>query len=101
MTVTFVSMCTGLLMSIVRMKEPMFKRQLKVYWHQYWGELPPDTDKLTYQQEKSNVEGTLLSFLMSSLNIELVHIILHVVSSKTVGVPKSADKSAQTEHEKA
>jgi hypothetical protein len=44
-----VSMCTGLAMAIVRMREPMFSRQLKVYWYQYWGELPPDTDKLTYQ----------------------------------------------------
>jgi len=89
MLVTMVSMCTGLLMSFVRMKEPMFKRQIAIYWNQYWGELPPDTDTLTYEQEKSNVEGTLLSFLMSSLNVELVHIILHVVSSQTVGVPKS------------
>lgn len=35
------------------------------------------------------MEGTLLSFLMSSLNIELVHIILHAVSMRTVGTTKS------------
>lgn len=34
---------------------------------------------------------TQLQFLMSSLNIELVHIILTAVSSKTVGIAKSAD----------
>jgi hypothetical protein len=84
----FSSMCTGLVLAIIRMREPMFKRQLKVLWYTYWGELPPDTDKLTYMQEKSQVEGTLLSFLMSSLNIELVHIILHAVSMKTVGTAK-------------
>lgn len=41
-------------------------------------------------QEKTSVEGTLLSFLMSSLNIELVHVILHAVSSRTVGTAKSS-----------
>ncbi len=35
------------------------------------------------------MDGTLLSFLMSSLNIELVHIILTTVSAHTVGTPKS------------
>lgn len=37
------------------------------------------------------MEGTLLSFLMSSLNIELVHIILHAVSMRTVGTAKSKE----------
>ena len=37
------------------------------------------------------MDSTLLSFLMSSLNIELVHIILTTVSKNTVGTPKSAD----------
>ena len=37
------------------------------------------------------MDSTLLSFLMSSLNIELVHIILTTVSKNTVGTPKSKD----------
>lgn len=37
------------------------------------------------------MDGTLLSFLMSSLNIELVHIILTTISKNTVGTPKSKD----------
>ena len=44
---------------------------------------------MTKESEKTQVEGTLLSFLMSSLNIELVHIILYAVSSRTVGTAKS------------
>jgi hypothetical protein len=44
---------------------------------------------MTKESEKTQVEGTLLSFLMSSLNIELVHIILSAVSEKTVGTAKS------------
>ena len=35
------------------------------------------------------MDSTLLSFLMSSLNIELVHIILTTVSAHTVGTAKS------------
>ena len=37
------------------------------------------------------MNGTMLSFLMSSFNIELVHIILTAVSTRTVGTPKSND----------
>lgn len=44
---------------------------------------------MTKESEKTQVEGTLLSFLMSSLNIELVHIILSAVSERTVGTAKS------------
>lgn len=40
---------------------------------------------------KQTMDSTLLSFLMSSLNIELVHIILTTVSKNTVGTPKSED----------
>jgi len=35
------------------------------------------------------MDSTLLNFLMSSYNIELVHIILTTVSKNTVGTPKS------------
>lgn len=83
-------MSTGLLMASIRIREPIFWRQIGVYWNQYWGELPSDhTDMMGKEQDKTSVEGTLLSFLMSSLNIELVHVILSAVSEKTVGTSKS------------
>ena len=75
---------TGILMSIVRMREPIFKVIVKKFAYQFFGELLDEDDGTG-----SGMDSTLLSFLMSSLNIELVHIILTTVSKNTVGTPKS------------
>jgi hypothetical protein len=77
-------MLTGLLMSIVRVREPVFWSFVRSGIYQFFGELPPDKDS-----KGAKMDGTLLSFLMSSLNIELVHIILTTVSKNTVGTPKT------------
>ena len=77
---------TGLLMSFVRIQEPVFWSHVISGVYQFFGELPPD-----HADSTSKVDGTLLSFLMSSLNIELVHIILTTVSMNTVGTPKSSN----------
>ncbi len=66
---------TGILMSIVRMREPVFKSVIYRFLYQFFGEIYEDGSK-----NKSSIDSTLLSFLMSSLNIELVHIILTTVS---------------------
>lgn len=67
------ALLTGFAMSFVRISEPVFWHLIKSSVYQYFGELAPE--------KKSDSDGnTLLSFLMSSLNIELVHIILTVVS---------------------
>lgn len=78
-------MGTGILMSIVRMCEPIFYSHVKEDLYQFFGELVEEEEG----KVKSKMDGTLLSFLMSSLNIELVHIILTTVSKNTVGTPKS------------
>ena len=75
---------TGIVMSFVRIQEPIFMRCVKTYWHQFFGDI--------YHEEsgaKGKMDSTLLNFLMSSYNIELVHIILTTVSKNTVGTPKS------------
>lgn len=77
---------TGILMSFVRMREPVFKVTIKKFIYQFFGELYEDENG-----KSSAMDSTLLSFLMSSLNIELVHIILTTVSKNTVGTPKSED----------
>ena len=82
----FSSMLTGLMMSIVRIREPLFWSSAKVYINQFFGE----TD-VSLSKSRKGMDGTTLSFLMSSLNIELVHIILTAVSSHTVGTSKSKD----------
>ena len=72
-------------MSAVRSFEPIFKATIcKAVW-EFFGEI--------YAEDGGNgstMDSTLLSFLMSSLNIELVHIILTTVSKNTVGTPKSS-----------
>ena len=73
-------------MSIVRVREPVFKAIIKKFAYQFFGELTDDEGG-----KGSGMDTTLLSFLMSSLNIELVHIILTTVSKNTVGTPKSKD----------
>ena len=77
---------TGILMSIVRMREPVFKAVIMKFIWQFFGELTDDDES-----KGGSMDSTLLSFLMSSLNIELVHIILTTVSNHTVGTPKSKD----------
>ena len=75
---------TGILMSIIRVTEPIFKAIIKRNVYEFFGELSTDDDG-----SNQSIDNTLLSFLMSSLNIELVHIILTTVSKNTVGTPKS------------
>ena len=72
-------------MSIVRSGEPIFMATIKTSVWEFFGEI--------YIEDGGNgskMDSTLLSFLMSSLNIELVHIILTTVSKNTVGTPKSS-----------
>ena len=80
------SMMTGFLMSIVRIREPLFWNSASVYLDQFFGDVS-EADPA----RRKGMDGTMLSFLMSSLNIELVHIILTAVSTRTVGMPKSKD----------
>jgi len=86
----FAALTTGFLMSVVRVREPIFWRQARTYFWQFWGEIIPEDTDLDGANSSAN-SSTLLSFLMSSLNIELVHIILTAVSEKTVGTAKSID----------
>jgi len=76
-------MTTGILLSYFRVKEPVFWAILKKSIARFF---------CIQTESESNlpINNTLLSFLMSSMNIELVHIILYTVSKKTVGTAKSA-----------
>lgn len=78
----FAAMLTGAFMSIVRLTEDIFLQQAKALLYTFYG-------VGVEEKSHSKIEGTLLSFLNSSLNLELVHIILTTVSKNTVGTPKS------------
>jgi len=72
-------------MSFVRITEPTF-------WNFFIKDITSKIAKKKQDYFKTReefLENTLLTFLMSSLNVELVHIILTVVSQKTTGTPKS------------
>lgn len=73
---------SGLLLGIVRMTEPVFYRHVSTLLRK------TILCRKINEQESSKNQSTMLQFLMSSLNIELVHIILTAVSQKTVGTPK-------------
>lgn len=73
-------------MSFVRIQEPIFKKCVYRYIYQFFGEIYTDGSG-----SGTSMDSTLLNFLMSSYNIELVHIILTTVSGHTVGTPKSVD----------
>ena len=65
-------------MSLIRLREPVFWECIKSYIFCARKEF----------SRKSSSTATQIQFMMSSLNIELVHIILTAVSKKTVGTPK-------------
>jgi hypothetical protein len=80
-------MVAGIVMSLVRVfGDRAMRFELKRLIMQFFGEIPHDMG--TDLQLGTEMEGTLVSFLMSSFNIELVHIILRVVSGHTVGTSK-------------
>jgi hypothetical protein len=69
----YVSLATGLILSIIRALEPYFKYVVASTWKSWFGEaLQLDGKKM----KEKYVNDSLGSFLTSSLNVELVHVIL-------------------------
>lgn len=73
-------------MTIVRLKEPIFFFYAKQFCVQCFGIYLDESDP---ENATVGMNGTMISFLTSSLNVELVHIILRTVSEFTVGTAKS------------
>jgi hypothetical protein len=72
-TMTF---STGIFLTGARLLEPFFRFILLQKWYQYYGEEPPvDKDNL----ELFNVP--LSNFISSSLNVELVYILLESITT--------------------
>jgi len=80
------SLITGILMASVRvfLDHSMTTEFLRLA-NQYFGIHRKDTNDLS---KGTGMDGTIMTFLMSSFNIELVNIILSTVSKNTVGVSK-------------
>lgn len=70
-------MMTGLVMASIRAREPYFKFLLKSKVYEWFGILM-DEKEITESEQYMN--DTLVTFLTSSLNVELVHIILESIT---------------------
>ena len=77
---TFTSMFTGVVMSTVRISEPYMKFLITKWWKELFGILMDEKD-ITNSQVYVN--DSLATFLTSSLNVELVHVILEAITKYT------------------
>ena len=66
---------TGIFLTAVRFHEPLFRFLIVKDIYEYWGEIY--SDESTEQEQQINNDA-LSSFLNSSLNVELVFIILNI-----------------------
>ena len=69
-------------MTVIRTREPYFKFLIKQQWLAFFGELMEEKDIETSQKY---INDSLATFLTSSLNVELVHVILESITLHTVG----------------
>jgi len=73
-----------IILSFLRVQDKVFWLEFKRLVAQVFGEIPNLS-----QKDEAYMQGNTATFMMSSYNIELVHIILKAVSEYTVGTPKS------------
>lgn len=76
----YTSMLTGFIMSIIRAREPYFRFLIRQQWCSFFGIDLDENDKQTSAQY---VNDSLATFLTSSLNVELVHVILEAITKHT------------------
>lgn len=79
------AMLTGLIMAMIRIKEPYFKFLLKKEMKSWFGIL---MDEKEIENSKYYINDTLTTFLTCSLNVELVHVILKSIAYHREGVVK-------------
>jgi hypothetical protein len=76
------AMCTGTLLTLIRIQEPYFKFLIKQQVMAWFGIL---MDEKSIQNSQYYINDSLATFLTSSLNVELVHVILESITKHTVG----------------
>jgi len=76
------AMMTGFIMAIIRVSEPYFKFLIKKQVWEWFGLIL--SEKEVFNSE-NYMNDTLATFLTSSLNVELVHIILKSITKHTQG----------------
>ena len=80
---------TGIGLTFVRLFEPLFRYIMIGLIYEFWGEIYSDNDNFK-EEEKRVANDALSSFLSSSLNVELVYILLSSITtfSKRAGQTK-------------
>lgn len=76
----YTSIVTGFFMSIIRAREPYFRNLVAKEFLSWFGMLPKENNSEEY------VNDSLATFLTSSLNVELVHVILKAITKHTDGM---------------
>jgi hypothetical protein len=76
-----VAFTTGIFLTVARMFEPLFKLLVyKSIW-QFWGEIYEPKKGEQTEEEQQIANDSLSTFLTSSLNVELVYIILSAITN--------------------
>lgn len=84
------AMLTGTIMSLIRIQEPYFKFLIKKQFYAYFGILMDEKDD---QNSQNYINDSLATFLTSSLNVELVHVILESITKHSKGQLKGVEYS--------
>lgn len=80
---------TGIFLTIARMFEPLFRFLVFSQFYEFWGEIYKSKDGQS-EEEKQIENDALSSFLSSSLNVELVYILLNSITTFSKRSGKSA-----------
>lgn len=75
-------MLTGTILSFIRIQEPYFKFLIKKQFKEFFGILMDEKD---IHESSQYINDSLATFLTSSLNVELVHVILESITKHTKG----------------
>jgi hypothetical protein len=76
-----VSFSTGIFLTAARMFEPLFKLLVYKQIWQFWGEIYEPKEGEQNEEERQIANDSLSTFLTSSLNVELVFIILTSITA--------------------
>lgn len=79
----YTSIFTGFFMSIIRAREPYFRFLISKEFKSWFGILMDENDAHVSNQY---VNDSLATFLTSSLNVELVHVILEAITKYTISM---------------
>lgn len=72
---------TGIGLTAVRFFEPLFRYLIISKIYEYWGEIYKPNENESSEKEKQVQNDALSSFLSSSLNVELVYILLSSITT--------------------